>query len=81
MALYAPYGWGCVFSRNRQNRHCINHSERGWDACIQCSKLTAHPDYDKVIFDLKNWALHTCDMTMKIPIAGIATKDAQEGNE
>ena len=79
MALYAPYGWGCVFSKNRQNKHCINHAEKGWEACINCSKLRAHPDHDKIVFDLQNWALHICALTMNLPIAdNISNTDKEE---
>lgn len=64
MVVDFPYGWGCVFAKSRANRHCINHSEKGWDACIMCSRLRNHPEYDKIIFDLKNWALALCDKTL-----------------
>ena len=64
MSHYAPYGWGCVFSKERGSRHCINHAEKGWDACIECSKLEAHPEHDKIVFDLQNFPLYLCDLTL-----------------
>ncbi len=61
-----PYGWGCVFSKSRANRHCINHSEKSWEACKICSRLRNHPEHDKIMFDLNNMELLTCNMFFRL---------------
>lgn len=53
MSFGLPYGWGCRFASSRANRYCFAQSDRGWKACLSCDRIKDHPDYDRMMRDIR----------------------------